>query len=346
MEDDVELPENRTELERLLAAACEYEHRRPRKTSLPKWLFAITLSGAVLSIFALSDVYTAVTSALVTAVAKPTVDPIAAANVAEDIDYRIAQRTKSLAGWQAFLDAHRDGPHAQAAHAEIERLLPTPPPEPDAHMSGVNAQAARAEVEKGVLAEKASSPATAPEVSYGASPDAKAASEVVDRAAVGTEVAVLTPDEICKRDGDRLERLRSSPKDDEAARFANELGCEKLRPQLLALMESLDHVPSAPAVAHPRPSVEVGSASQEWRFANDHADSNANAGGPAVEAPQMNGPNESSGVPLVKAVATPSGESGERGGRRVWRGTHHGGGWHYRIHTTGVARMSPVLVFR
>jgi hypothetical protein len=63
MEDDMELPENRTELERLLAAAWEYEHRRPRKTSLPKWLFAITLSGAVLSIYAISDVYTAVTSA-------------------------------------------------------------------------------------------------------------------------------------------------------------------------------------------------------------------------------------------------------------------------------------------
>jgi hypothetical protein len=88
----------------------------------------------------------------------------------------------------------------------------------------------------------------------------------VDRTAAGTEVAALTPDEICKRDGDRLERLRSSPKSNEAARFANELGCEKLRPQLLALMESLDHVPSAPAVAHQRPSVEVGSAlSQERR---------------------------------------------------------------------------------
>jgi hypothetical protein len=134
MEDNMELPENRTELERLLAAAWEYEHRRPRKISLPKWLFVITLSGAVLSTYALSDVYTAVTSALVTTGAKPTVDPVAAANVAEDIDYRIAQRTKSLAGWQAFLEAHRDGPHA---HAEIERLLPTPPPEPDAGQHAV-----------------------------------------------------------------------------------------------------------------------------------------------------------------------------------------------------------------
>jgi hypothetical protein len=238
----------------------------PGKPGLPKWLFAISLSGAVLSTYALSDVYTVVTSALVTTETKPTVDAVAAANVAEDIDYRVAQRTKSLAGWRAFLETHQDGPHAQAAHAEIERLLPTPPPQPDARVSGVYAQAARAEVEKAVLAERASSPAAAPEVSDGASPDAKAAREVVDRATTGTEVAALTPDEICKRDGDRLERLRSRPKGDEAARFANELGCEKLRPQLLALMESLDHVPSAPAVAHPRPSVEVSSTLSQERL--------------------------------------------------------------------------------
>jgi hypothetical protein len=171
-----------------------------------------------------------------------------------------------LPGWQAFLEAHRDGPHAEAAHAEIERLRPTPPRQPDADGSSVEAQAARAEVEKTLLAEKDSSPGTAPQVSPGPSPDAKAASEVVDRAAAGAELAALTPDEICKRDGDRLERLRTSPKSDEATRFANQLGCEKLRPQLLALMESLDHVPSAPAVAHQGPPLEVGSAlSQERR---------------------------------------------------------------------------------
>jgi hypothetical protein len=345
MEDDVELHENRTELERLLAAAWEYEHRRPRKTSPRKWLFALTLSGAVLSTYAPSDVYTAVTTALAPARVKPTVDAVAAADVAEDLDYRIAQHAKSLAGWHAFLEAHRDGPHAQAAHAEIERLLPTPLPHADAHGSSVHAQAARVEVEKALLAEKAPSPAAAPGSSDDASPDAKAASEVVDPPAAGAEVAhhapdesckpdedrrarlqgshtsddaerfanelscetwrpqplaasfdptapgpaasngvslgadvgpaqgssgmevaALTPDEICKRDGDRLERLRSSPKSDEAARFANELGCQKLRPQLLALMESLDHVAPAPAAAHPRPSEKVGSApSQKWR---------------------------------------------------------------------------------
>jgi hypothetical protein len=192
--------------------------------------------------------------------------PTAAANVTEDLDFRIAQHAKSVAGWHTFLEAHPDGPHAHAAQAEIERPSPTPPPQPDAHGSGVYAQAATAGVEKAPLAEKVSSPGAAPRVSDGASSDAKAASEVVDPAAEGTKVVALTPDEICKRDGDRLERLRSSPERDQAARFANELGCEMLRPQLLALMESLDHPPSATAVAHPRPSVEVGSAlSQERR---------------------------------------------------------------------------------
>ena len=263
----MELHDNRTEVERLLATAWEYEQRRTWKASLAKWLFPLTLSGAVVTVYGLPDVKTAVTSAFTPAETKPTFDAVAAANVAEDIDYRIAQHAKSLPGWHAFLEAHPDGPHAQAAHAEIERLLPTPPPQPDAHGNGVYAQAARAGVEKTLPAEKASLPGAAPEVSGGASTDAEAASDVVDRVAAGTEVAALTPDEICKHDGDRLERLRSSPKSDEAARFANELGCEKLRPQLLALMESFNHAPSAPAVAaHPKPSIEVGSAlSQERR---------------------------------------------------------------------------------
>jgi hypothetical protein len=265
-EDNMGLHENRTEVERLLAATWEYEHRRTWKATLAKWLFPLTLSGAVVTAYDLPDVKTAVTSVLAPAETKPTFDTVAAANVEEDIDYRIAQRTKSLPGWQAFLEAHRDGPHAEAAHAEIERLRPTPSRQPDAHGSGVETQAARTEVEKTLPTEKAFLAGAAAEASGGASTHAEGASDVIDRTAAGREVAALTPDEVCKRDGDRLERLRSSPNSDDAARFVNELGCEKLRPQLLALMDTLDHAPSAPAVALPRPSVEVGSArSQERR---------------------------------------------------------------------------------
>jgi hypothetical protein len=62
-------------------------------------------------------------------------------------------------------------------------------------------------------------------------------------------VADLTSDETCRRDGDRLARLRASPSGEETQRFASELGCEALRPQLQRLMESLGLVAPAPADA-------------------------------------------------------------------------------------------------
>ena len=151
------------------------------------------------------------------------VDPARAALVDEELDYRVAQRLGSLEGWRAFLAAHGSGVYTQSARAEVESLL---------------------------LAEKAPAP-TAAKISNGASPDARAASEAVGPAppSPGTEVAALTPDEVCKRDEDRLARLRGSPSSDEGARFANELGCEKLRPQLLGLMERLGYLVPAPAAA-------------------------------------------------------------------------------------------------
>jgi hypothetical protein len=63
--------------------------------------------------------------------------------------------------------------------------------------------------------------------------------------AAGADLAALKSDETCKRDEERLARLRSSPSGEEAQRFASELNCEALRPQLQRLMESLGVV--APA---------------------------------------------------------------------------------------------------
>jgi hypothetical protein len=45
--------------------------------------------------------------------------------------------------------------------------------------------------------------------------------------------------EICKYDEERLTRLRASLKRDEVVRFERELGCERLRPQVVRLWESL-----------------------------------------------------------------------------------------------------------
>ena len=200
------------------------------------WTFPTTKSQAIAGLTSAADVLKADLEAITgqsareeeRPAAKPEVagalvDPAAAARVDEDLDYMIAQRRGSVEGWRSFLAAHGSGVHAQSAGEEVEKLP---------------------------LAEKAPTPPGA-EVSNGASTDAKAVSEVMGSAppSPGVEVAALTPDEICKRDGDRLERLGSSPTSNEAARFANELGCEKLRPQLLGLMGSLGYAAPAPPAA-------------------------------------------------------------------------------------------------
>jgi hypothetical protein len=152
----------------------------------------------------------------------PAVDPKAAARVDEDLDYRIAERTKSTEGWRAFLTAHPDGPHTQLARAELDKLAtPVTPSAPTA--------------------------VQAPDIG---APEAKIANDIVSPPPLSTESDAATPaaDEICRDDEDRLERLSNGPTGDGLIRLLIDLRCEKLRPQLLHLAERLDDkVPAAHA---------------------------------------------------------------------------------------------------
>src|SRR5208337_1941230 len=191
------------------------------------------------------------------------VHPGTAASIDEELDYMVARKLGSLGGWRVFLAAHGNGVYTQSARTEFERLLragnasaPAAAEEPNGGSPDATAvaEAARPAAPSPGTEFAALTPVPTPaaaEVSNGASPNAKAVSEAVAPAppSPGAEVAALTPDEVCKRDGDRLARLRSSPSSDEAQRFAKELGCEDLRPQLLDLMESLGNAASAPAAA-------------------------------------------------------------------------------------------------
>jgi hypothetical protein len=152
----------------------------------------------------------------------PAVDPIAAAKVDEDLDYRIAERTKSTEGWRAFLAAHPDGPHAQSARAELDKLAPPmTPPAP-----------------------------TAPQAPDIGAADTKVPSENVPPApSTESDAATLAADEICRGDEDRLQRLSNSPTSDGVIRLLIELRCEKLRPQLVSLAKGLDDKAPAPADA-------------------------------------------------------------------------------------------------
>ena len=159
---------------------------------------------------------------------EPPVDPIAAANVDEDLDYRIAQRKRSSEGWRAFLTAHPDGPHAQSARTELDMLAPSGTPPTPAIAQAVDA--------------RASDPKTSPEVAP------------LDRSPAQSEAAAPASDETCRQDEDRLEHLSTSPTADGVLRFLIELRCEKLRPRLLSLAEQVDDK-APPAAADPAPSV-------------------------------------------------------------------------------------------
>jgi hypothetical protein len=71
-------------------------------------------------------------------------------------------------------------------------------------------------------------------------PTAAAGTQNPERDASARVVPSSIPQEqICKRDEERLTRLRASPARDEVIRFEHELGCERLRPQVVRLRESL-----------------------------------------------------------------------------------------------------------
>jgi hypothetical protein len=85
-------------------------------------------------------------------------------------------------------------------------------------------------------------------------------------ASVRVAPSPIPQEQICKRDQERLTRLRASPARDEVVRFEHELGCERLRPQLRRLRESISAVgergdreaAQRPQAEQPRPTADVG----------------------------------------------------------------------------------------
>jgi hypothetical protein len=204
------------------------------------------------------------------AVAPVEATPLASpASIDEELDYIVAYRLASLAGWRAFLAAHANGAYAQSARAEIEKRLGAGKPPAPGNAEVLNGAASDVrESNKATDSVSAASGDAVPTMAAAAlpndaSPDAKPADEsarpVTPHAetdvAAGAQFAALTQDEICQRDGEHLDQLRSNPSSDELVRFANELGCKKLLPQVVRLMTSLPPPPPAAAdVSNSAPS--------------------------------------------------------------------------------------------
>jgi hypothetical protein len=154
----------------------------------------------------------------------PSVDSAAAAKLDEDLDYRIAGRTKSTEGWRAFLAAHPDGVHAQSARAELDKLAPPTTPSAPTAAQAADTSDADAKTPNGNV------PPPPP--------------------STGSDNATLASEENCRGDEDRLQRLSNSPTSDGVIRLLIDLRCEKLRPQLLSVAKRLsDKAPTAAADA-------------------------------------------------------------------------------------------------
>jgi hypothetical protein len=218
-------------------------------------------------------------------------------------DYGLSERLASVASY------------AQFATAKVEQLFladkaPASGNPPIAVQAPADERGASQPANPVSSAAEGAVPATAA-VSHDASQDAKSADDAERSSAppartdgaAGTQLAALAPDEICQRDEEHLAQLRGAPSLEEAERFANELGCEKLRPQVLSLMESLAPTPAQYASTATPPGAQVESGT---------ADPASSPAGADVVSPASEEACKRDEERLVRLGSNPSGDEAVR----------------------------------
>jgi hypothetical protein len=124
-------------------------------------------------------------------------------------------------------------PHHAAALPEPDASPPPPAPVVAADPAPAPATSPASEpgADDRVAAVVPEKDAAVPEAAASAPPPAPAPSAMA--------TASGTPDDVCKRDEERLAELQAKPSIMDVLSFADEFRCSKLQPQLLALLDSL-----------------------------------------------------------------------------------------------------------
>ena len=161
--------------------------------------------------------------------------PPAAAAPSSDIrhDYEFAERIGTRAAWEAFLAARPNGFYADLAHAQLAKLgLPAE--------AASRAESPKAAVDRHDQEREAAARAEADRAERDKAVRARAERlRLEQKSAAKAHSALLPPDQACRRDEERLIRLRASRDRDEVLRFERELACERLRPQVVRIRESV-----------------------------------------------------------------------------------------------------------
>jgi hypothetical protein len=171
-------------------------------------------------------------------------------------DYEFAERIGTQTAWESFLQAHSTGYYAGLARAQLAKLNQTAekalPPviaaaDPQARNDSApppkkSSPPVIAAADPQTRNESASAPKKPPPPSeQRAKLEPKPAQEIIPPPA---PTAVADP---CKRDQEKLTRLRADPVRDDIIRLERELACERLRPQVVRLRESVVGDLPAPA---------------------------------------------------------------------------------------------------
>lgn len=145
-------------------------------------------------------------------------------------DYEFAERIGTQEAWESFLQAHSTGYYAGLARAQLAKLGQTgekalPPV--------IATRDSRGREDSGAAVKK-----TPPQQKeQRAKLDTKPAEDARDPAQPSVAPSIVV--DSCKRDQERLTRLRANPLPDQVIRLERELACERLRPQVVRLRESV-----------------------------------------------------------------------------------------------------------
>lgn len=191
------------------------------------------------------------------------------------IDYEIAERVGNRSAWEAFLATYQKGFYANLARAQLAKLGQAPAANPAAAEPVTMASRTPG---GGSTAQKPASGGGADE------PQQEARLDFSLRPAEGPEDTPANKEpevavDPCKRDGERLARLRANPVPEKVIALERELGCPRLKPQVIRLRESV--IGALPANG-PVPAAKPGS-----------------RGSPAEG-------NQSAAVPAAKPLAEPT----------------------------------------
>jgi hypothetical protein len=202
------------------------------------------------------------------------------------VDYEFAERVGNRSAWEAFLGTYQSGYYAELARAQLAKLgqaPATPAPALPVTMAKRTAGDGSITGQKPATARVEDRPQHEARLDFSVRP---AKSPEGTPARKEPEAAV----DPCKRDAERLARLRANPVPEDVIKLERELDCPRLKPQVVRLRESvIGALPVSKSTPAAKPESQAAAPTESQGLAGPAAKPLSDA--PAAEA--ASAPNDS-----------------------------------------------------